>query len=119
MPSPITTHVLDTLRGVPAAAIETTLEWREAAGGSWHLLGSGRTNENGRITDLMPPDAVLRPGLYCLTFQAGDYLTALGVSPVFFPVIRIEFSIPGERGRSHYHVPLLLSPFSYTTYLGS
>jgi len=106
------------MRGVPAAGIETTLEWQEAGAGR-HLLGRGRTNENGRVTDLLPSDAVLRPGVYCLTFQTGDYLAALGVSPLFFPVIRIEFVVSEEIGRSHYHVPLLLSPFSYSTYLGS
>lgn len=118
MPSPITTHVLDTMRGVPAAGIATTLE-RQEARGDWHLLGQGTTNDNGRIADLLPDDADVPPGLYRLTFQTGAYLEALGVKTLFFSTIRIEFAITLELNRSHYHVPLLLSPFSYSTYLGS
>jgi 5-hydroxyisourate hydrolase len=107
--SPITTHVLDTAQGRPAAGVEVTLE----QGPDWSQIGSGRTGEDGRLKDLGGPGA---PGLYRLRFDTGAYFEAAG-TPAFFPEVTVEFSV--ERPEEHHHVPLLLSPFGYSTYRGS
>ena len=111
--SGITTHVLDTSRGRPAAGVPVTLE-RAEDDGSWALLGRGQTDADGRLRTLLStsPGA----GVYRLTFDTGEYLGAVG-APVFYPRIVITFSV--VEGEEHYHVPLLLSPFGYTTYRGS
>ena len=111
--SGITTHVLDTSRGRPAAGLPVTLE-RTEEHGSWVLLGSGQTDADGRLRTLLstsPP-----AGVYRLTFDTRDYLGDAG-APVFYPLIVITFCV--VEGEEHYHVPLLLSPFGYTTYRGS
>ena len=110
MNSPLTTHVLDTARGRPAADIGVTLDRRDADG-AWHRLAQGKTDKDGRVGTLLDGKALQR-GTYRLTFDvAGLYRTS------FYHAIPIVFEIesPGE----HYHVPLLLSPFGYTTYRGS
>jgi 5-hydroxyisourate hydrolase len=104
--STISTHVLDTARGVPAAGISVRLEKREGAG--WRGIGRSMTDEDGRVRNLPSIDA----GRYRLTFDTGTY------NPDgFFPVVTIEFGV--NDGGQHYHVPLLLSPFGYSTYRGS
>jgi 5-hydroxyisourate hydrolase len=113
--SAITTHVLDTSRGRPASGIPVTLE-QQAASGEWTLLGKGATDGNGRLQTLMHELIALTPGAYRLTFHTRAYFAALGLTP-FFPVVTVVFDV--EPGESHYHVPLLLSPFGYTTYRGS
>jgi len=110
--SPITTHVLDTARGKPAAGIPVSLHLQSQ--GNWHELARGITNEGGRITDLLG-DATLQPGKYRLTFQTGIYLSSFGFP--FFPEVGIVFEIHDPA--QHYHVPLLLSPYGYSTYRGS
>ncbi len=115
MNSPITTHVLDTARGRPAAGVGVALAVREASG-AWRTLAHGTTDEDGRLGDLLPADAPLPRGLYRLTFDVGAYFEALA-QPAFYAEIPILFDVraPDE----HYHVPLLLSPFGYATYRGS
>lgn len=118
MKSPITTHVLDTAGGRPAAGIDVVLEARTEQG--FEALGSGTTDDDGRIATLLPPKHALAPGLYRLTFHVGPYLEAAAgdAGPAgFYERIPIEFRVvdPSE----HYHVPLLLSPFGYSTYRGS
>ncbi len=110
----ITTHVLDVARGVPAAGVEVRLE-RAAAAGGWHLLAVAPTDAEGRVRAWPGhPDAV--EGLHRLTFATGVYFEALGVRP-FFPEVGVVFDV---RDRSqHHHVPLLLSPFGYSTYRGA
>lgn len=112
--SAITTHVLDTSRGRPAAGVPVTLEV-EAAGG-WTLIGKGTTNGDGRISDLVPTGASLTTGVYRLIFDTGQYFGADQLES-FYPQVTIVFRLadPGQ----HYHVPLLLSPFGYSTYRGS
>lgn len=110
--SQITTHVLDTTRGVPAEGVAVELSVRE--GGDWRPLASGVTDADGRITTL-GPEAVAN-GEYRLRFEVGDYF-ARRSTETFFPEIDLTF-IVAEEGR-HYHVPLLLSPFAYSTYRGS
>jgi 5-hydroxyisourate hydrolase len=107
--SPITTHVLDTARGLPAAGVAVTLE----RGPDWTEVGSGRTGEDGRIAGLGSPQA---PGPYRLRFETGPYFEASGTA-AFFPEVTVQFAV--ERPEEHHHVPLLLSPFGYSTYRGS
>lgn len=112
--SAITTHVLDTAKGRPAAGIAARLEIK--SGESWVELGSGATNADGRISDLLPKDTKLEAGIYRLTFETGPYFRANG-GDGFYPSVPILFEI--KAGGEHYHVPLLLSPFGYSTYRGS
>lgn len=113
--SPITTHVLDTAAGRPAAGVPVTLEARQADG-SWRRLASGTTDGDGRVSDLLPAGAGLEKGVYRLTFLTGAYFQARGVQG-FYPEAPVVFELraPAE----HYHVPLLLSPYGYATYRGS
>jgi 5-hydroxyisourate hydrolase len=108
--SRITTHVLDTVLGKPAAGITVSLDKR--AGEKWNRLSSGETDADGRCADLAPdaPD-----GIYRLTFDTGAYF-ARGARKSIYPEIAISFACNGE---AHYHLPLLLSDNSYTTYRGS
>lgn len=108
--SGITTHVLDTSRGRPAAGIVVRLE----RGGA--ELAHGRTDADGRLRDLLPADAPLQPGVYRLVFDTGPYFRDAGVE-AFYPHVSIDFEI--RDAGQHYHVPLLLSPFGYSTYRGS
>ncbi|HYJ67825.1 MAG TPA: hydroxyisourate hydrolase [Nocardioidaceae bacterium] len=107
--STVTTHVLDSARGRPASGVGVRLESADGA-----EIAAGRTDADGRIADLGPSD--LAAGAYRLVFNTGGYFAATG-RPVFYPEVVIVFAIgdPFE----HYHVPLLLAPFAYSTYRGS
>ncbi|WP_327142507.1 hydroxyisourate hydrolase [Nocardia sp. NBC_01327] len=105
--SSLSTHVLDAVRGTPAAGIEVTL-----FGWGGEELGSGRTDADGRIAGLGSELAV---GDYRLLFATGAYFEAQAVD-AFYPEVTIAFTVTDER---HYHVPLLLSPFAFSTYRGS
>ena len=113
--SGITTHVLDTARGRPAAGVPVTLEARGGDGG-WRVVGRGATDEDGRLRDLVPPDYPFGEGDYRLTFDAGAYLSASGVEGFYTEVV-VSFVV--RDAAAHYHVPLLLSPYGYSTYRGS
>lgn len=110
----LSTHVLDTSRGRPASGVEVFLERRGTDGGWQHVL-AGVTDADGRISTLVPPGA-LGGGVYRLTFATGDYAAATGGTS-FFPEVAVTFEVtdPDE----HHHVPLLLSPYGYSTYRGS
>jgi 5-hydroxyisourate hydrolase len=112
--SGITTHVLDTSRGRPAAGMGVALE--RAAAGEWQRVGSGKTSADGRAANLAPAGAGIAAGTYRLVFDTGAYFQALGVAG-FYPEVAIVIEVrdPAE----HYHVPLLLSPYGYSTYRGS
>jgi 5-hydroxyisourate hydrolase len=112
--SAITTHVLDTSRGQPAAGVPVTLEV-EAAGG-WILLAKGTTNADGRIPDLLSEETAVETGVYRLIFDTARYFAGNSVE-AFYPQVTVVFKI--ENPGQHYHVPLLLSPFGYSTYRGS
>jgi len=112
--SGITTHVLDTSRGRPAQGVPVTLEI-EAAGG-WKLVGKGTTNADGRISDLISAEVTITSGVYRLIFDTGKYF-ARDQSESFYPQVTIVFRVADQT--QHYHVPLLLSPFGYSTYRGS
>lgn len=110
--SGITTHVLDTSRGCPAEGVPVLLECAVDAG--WKPVGRGTTDADGRARDLLtsaPGD-----GRYRLTFDTGAYFRAVGEAG-FYPEVSVTFV--AARGDDHYHVPLLLSPFGYSTYRGS
>ena len=113
----LTTHVLDTARGRPASGLRIDL-WR-IEGGQRHHLGCFATDADGRVPRPLLSGTECRPGTYELVFQAGEYQASLGAGegdPRFLDEVPIRFGLSeGE----HYHVPLLLSPFGYTTYRGS
>jgi 5-hydroxyisourate hydrolase len=109
----ITTHVLDTAAGCPGKAIGIELE--RADHGSWHLVGGGVTDDDGRLRTLTPAGPVAA-GTYRIRFATGAYFAAQGMTG-FFPVVEIQFTVAD--GAQHYHVPLLLSPYGYSTYRGS
>lgn len=110
--SAITTHVLDTSRGRPAAGVPVRLE--EPRGGG--VLGQGVTDADGRLRDLLPAGHALSAGAYRLIFDTAAYFAALGVES-FYPAVEIVFVV--RDAAEHYHVPLLLSPYGYSTYRGS
>ena len=105
----ISTHILDTATGRPAPGVKIRLELRDGAG--WRPIGDGATDEDGRLRTLVPPGPAPH-GTYRLTFDTGSYLGAAA----FFPEVQIVFVVADDR---HHHVPLLLSPFGYSTYRGS
>ncbi len=111
----ITTHVLDTNRGRPANGVRVELEARDSSG-SWRQIGHGTTDGDGRLRTLMPDGVPVEPGAYRLTFDTGEYFARRGVA-AFYPRVTVEFTTAA--GEAHYHVPLLISPFGYTTYRGS
>jgi 5-hydroxyisourate hydrolase len=111
--STISTHVLDTARGRPAAGVRVTLEAR--AGNGWERVGGGVTDGDGRVPDLAA-GGTLGPGAHRLTFATGEWFAAQGAGG-FYPQVTVEFLV--EDPDAHYHVPLLLSPFGYSTYRGS
>jgi 5-hydroxyisourate hydrolase len=117
MTSAVTTHVLDTARGVPAAGVEVWLEQVSAAGRT--EIARTRTGPDGRAASLGPQR--LAPGTYRLVFDTAEYFaSAGGERAAFFPEVAITFTVGSGDGEvPHYHVPLLLSPFGYSTYRGS
>ena len=109
--STLSTHVLDTSLGKPAQGIAVEL----VHGGA--IIGSGVTDEDGRVRDLSPTGGLPEAGDYRLTFAVRDYFRKTG-RETFYTTITVEFRIPTQ-DMQHYHVPLLLSPFGYSTYRGS
>ena len=109
----ITTHVLDTARGHPAQGVPVVLEC--ASGDGWQLLGSGATDADGRVRDLLAEGASPGAGRYRLTFDTGAYFRDRGEA-AFYPEVSVVFTVAADE---HHHVPLLLSPFGYSTYRGS
>jgi 5-hydroxyisourate hydrolase len=113
--SGITTHVLDVALGQPARGVAVKLELH-TEGKGWVTLADRKTNDDGRVPDLLAGGARLDAGRYRLTFAVGPYFAARGVDH-FHPEAAITFEI--KDAAQHYHVPLLVSPFSYSTYRGS
>ena len=109
----ISTHVLDITRGRPAQNVPVTLEKKE--GDAYARIHAGRTDADGRVKELVP-EGHLTTGTYRITFDTGAYFSAQGVEG-FYPEASIVFVIRDEA--AHYHVPLLLSAFGYSTYRGS
>ena len=111
--SGLTTHVLDTASGRPAAGMAVTVEARDGDG--WTGVGGGVTDADGRVPGLVASGA-LRAGVHRLTFATGAWFEAAGVAG-FYPEVTVVCRI--EDPGAHYHVPLLLSPYGYSTYRGS
>lgn len=111
----ITTHVLDTSLGRPAQGVEVLLE-RQSADGSWAAAGWGSTDADGRIRALIASASTLQAGTYRLTFHTAAYFAGRSVT-TFYPRVVVEFHV-SDAG-AHYHVPLLVSPYGYSTYRGS
>jgi 5-hydroxyisourate hydrolase len=112
--SPITSHVLDTARGTPAAGITVVIEFDQDTD-KWIELARAITDANGRIAQFAPDLKTLDVGRYRLRFFTAAYFEALGAR-AFYPLIDVTVQIDGPT--EHYHIPLLLSPFGYTTYRG-
>ena len=112
--SAITTHILDTSRGQPAGGITVVLELQSNE--SWQVLGQGVTDADGRLKSLLGDDSKLVPGAYRLTFHTGEYFDAQQIES-FYREVTISFIVLDAS--EHYHVPLLLSPYGYSTYRGS
>ena len=111
--SQITTHILNTATGKPAAGVALHLD--QKAGTDWKILARGVTNQDGRVGDLLAKDTLLEPGEYRMVFETAPYFEAENTA-TFYPLVEIRFYV---RDAAHYHIPLLLSPFGYTTYRGS
>ncbi|GAB4091498.1 2-oxo-4-hydroxy-4-carboxy-5-ureidoimidazoline decarboxylase [Flaviaesturariibacter terrae] len=112
--SQLTTHVLDTSIGRPGKDISIRLQ-QPVADGGWQTIAQGVTNADGRIPDLLPPNRVLPAGNYRMAFDTGAYYAQQKIS-VFYPAVEIQFTVFDN---THYHVPLLVNPFGYSTYRGS
>ena len=112
--SQITSHVLDTSRGKPVKDLPITLYRLDDS--SWQLMTRATTNVQGRVSDLLYARAPSATGCYRLNFETGTYFDNLGES-TFFPYVDIVFNI--DNAVQHYHVPLLLSAYGYSTYRGS
>jgi 5-hydroxyisourate hydrolase len=112
--SGITTHVLDTARGRPASGVPVVLEIREESG--WREIGRALTDGDGRVRQLLPAGSALTPGVYRLTFGIETYFREQEIEG-FYPEATIVFHV--RDANQHHHVPLLLSPYGYSTYRGS
>lgn len=112
--SPITTHVLDNERGRPASLVPIKLDYKDSD--SWKQVAEGVTDEDGRIMNWPGENFYLREGLYRVTFDTGKYFSGQE-RETFYPEVSIAFRV--DKKNEHYHVPLLLSGFGYSTYRGS
>lgn len=115
MRSLITTHVLDISRGRPAVGVHVSLDFH-AGKASWSSIAEGVTNSDGRISDLLPENTKLTTGVYRLTFDTASYFHHNDIE-CFYPSIIVVFQIKDPT--AHHHVPVLLSPYGYSTYRGS
>ncbi|APQ14063.1 hydroxyisourate hydrolase [Pseudomonas oryzihabitans] len=113
-PNPLSVHVLNLETGVPSAGVHVTLERHQ--GESWQPLAEEVTNEQGRVPALFPEDQTFAKGEYRVVFKTGDYYHQQGRS-AFFPEIPVVFEV--TQPTQHYHIPLLLSPYGFSTYRGS
>ena len=113
--SAITTHILDVSLGLPGVGIPVTLERKTHTAG-WQTIAEGMTDTDGRVNDLLSIKEAFLPGHYRLVFETGPYFLLRNVE-CFFPQVTVSFVV--RDAVQHYHVPLLLSPFGYSTYRGS
>lgn len=113
--SRITTHILDVARGRPAPDVAVVLSRRDEGEG-WEDVRSARTDEDGRAGDLLPDGEAPRPGVYRIRFEVGAYFRRTETD-AFYPHVDVVFRV--EDREEHYHVPILLGPYGYTTYRGS
>jgi 5-hydroxyisourate hydrolase len=111
--NPLSVHVLNLETGTPTPGVEVELQQRQKD--NWVNLASGKTDDHGRIAALFPQDKTMTEGDYKVVFKTGDYYKSAG-KPTFFPEIPVLFHV--ENG-GHYHIPLLLSQYGYSTYRGN
>jgi 5-hydroxyisourate hydrolase/2-oxo-4-hydroxy-4-carboxy-5-ureidoimidazoline decarboxylase len=111
--SQITTHVLDTAIGLPGKDI--SIRMQAMRNGTWQTIAQGITNADGRIPDLLPQERILKPDTYKMVFDTGSYFKKQNLK-TFYPAVEIIFNTFDD---AHYHVPLLVNPFGYSTYRGS
>ncbi|MYN08183.1 hydroxyisourate hydrolase [Pseudoduganella aquatica] len=112
--NPLSVHVLDLQNGQPTEGIRVTLEQR--SGEQWRALANGVTNAQGRIAVLYPDEKTIAAGEYRIVFETGEHYAKQG-KQTFFPRIPVEFKV--DAPAQHYHIPLLLSPYGYSTYRGN
>lgn len=110
----LSVHILNQQSGTPASNVNVVLEQKQ--GQRWHVLNTAKTNNDGRIKKLWPDNINEEKGIYRVTFKTGDYFKSNNLNS-FFPEIPVEFNI--EDTSQHYHIPLLLSQYGYSTYRGS
>ncbi|EPU3934601.1 hydroxyisourate hydrolase [Morganella morganii] len=110
----LSVHILNQQSGTPASNVNVVLEQKQ--GERWHVLNTAKTNKDGRIKKLWPDNINEEKGIYRVTFKTGDYFKSNNLNS-FFPEIPVEFNI--EDTSQHYHIPLLLSQYGYSTYRGS
>lgn len=113
-PNPLSVHVLNLQDGLPSPEVAVLLEQQKGEG--WLALSEGVTNEQGRITALYPEGKALEKGIYRVTFKTGEWFKVRGIS-TFFPEVPVIFEVDGTL--QHYHIPLLLSPYGFSTYRGN
>ncbi|MCY7310499.1 MAG: hydroxyisourate hydrolase [Bacteroidota bacterium] len=116
--SQLTTHVLDTSKGKPAEGITIFLflqQPEDPVTVGWRQIAIGTTDTDGRIAGFLAEETILEPGVYRLKFETKEYFEKQALV-TFYPFVEITFTITGNE---HYHVPLLLNPFGYSTYRGS
>lgn len=112
--NPLSVHVLNTETGLPSANVEVVLEAQR--GDKWLKLNEAKTDVNGRVKELYPKDTALQKGTYKVTFKTGEWFKANN-KRTFFPEVPVVFVIDGNL--DHYHIPLLLSSYGYSTYRGN
>ncbi len=112
--NPLSVHVLNLENGLPSAQVEVVLE--KSAGNKWVKLNQQYTGPNGRITALFPENQKFEAGIYKVTFKTEDWFKKNNQN-TFFPEIPVIFKMDGSV--NHYHIPLLLSPYGYSTYRGN
>lgn len=112
--SKITTHILDVSKGKPAAGVTVKL-FSLNKNSEWKEIGNGITNTDGRVIDLLQKDIIPEKGIYKIKFMTGEFFKKNNTAG-FYPFVEIVFEIDSSE---HYHIPILISPFGYTTYRGS
>ena len=112
--NPLSVHVLNLENGLPSAGVSVTLE--QQVGDHWQALSKGVTNQQGRIAELFPANRSMTPGEYRVVFKTGDYYKKAN-RETFFPEVPVIFQV--KQADQHYHIPLLLSPYGFSTYRGS
>lgn len=112
--NPLSVHVLNLENGLPSSDVKVTLE--EQKNGQWVQISEAKTNQQGRISALFPENKPFNTALYKVTFKTGDWFKQ-NSQKTFFPEVPVIFQVDGSV--KHYHIPLLLSPYGYSTYRGN
>ncbi|KAG2176595.1 hypothetical protein INT44_007259 [Umbelopsis vinacea] len=114
--SPVTCHVLIASTGIPGKNVAVKIEQLDQATADFKVLSTSQTNDDGRCPTLLPANHQIEKGIYRVTFETKSYFESQGQA-CFYPYVQIVFELANPE--QHYHIPLLISPYSYTTYRGS